>query len=194
MVALPESFFTPLQGGIPIEIAGQVIGAVGVSGASSAQEDEQLALVAADALKRESMSSAMDIPPSAAEVTFFKSERVMRAFEKGDVLVNKGNCMVHASHRDGNGMAEVHSEDTDIIYVLEGSAVFVTGGVVVDPKAVAAGEIRGASIRDGETRTLTKGDVIVVPQGVPHWFEKVSGPLNYYVVKVRRPQTEGRPQ
>ena len=38
MVALPDTFFTPLQGGIPIEIGGQIVGAVGVSGASSAQE------------------------------------------------------------------------------------------------------------------------------------------------------------
>jgi quercetin dioxygenase-like cupin family protein len=102
--------------------------------------------------------------------------------------------MVHASHRDSNGMAEVHTEDTDIIYVLEGSAAFVTGGAVVDPKTVASGEIRGASVLNGETRTISKGDVIVVPNGVPHWFEKVSGPLNYYVVKVRRPQVEGRLQ
>jgi hypothetical protein len=27
--------------------------------------------------------------------------------------------------------------------------------------------------------------VIIVPNGVPHWFKKVKGPINYYVVKVR---------
>jgi glc operon protein GlcG len=37
----------PLQGGIPIEHDGQVIGAVGVSGARSADEDEELARIAA---------------------------------------------------------------------------------------------------------------------------------------------------
>jgi glc operon protein GlcG len=37
MVALSD--FTPLQGGIPIIIDGQVIGAIGVSGAASAQQD-----------------------------------------------------------------------------------------------------------------------------------------------------------
>ena len=51
------------------------------------------------------------------------------AFKKGDVLVNKDDYMVHASHRDSNGMAEVHTEDTDIIYVLEGSATFITGTI-----------------------------------------------------------------
>src|SRR5438132_10206945 len=89
MVALPDAFFTPLQGGIPIEIGAQIIGAVGVSGASTAQEDEELAIIAAGAVKQESTSSAMDVPTTpAAEITFFKSDRVNEAFKKGDVLVN----------------------------------------------------------------------------------------------------------
>ena len=40
--------------------------------------------------------------------------------------------------------------------------------------------------RDGiQARTLTKGDVIIVPNGTPHWFKEVSGPVLYYVVKVQ---------
>ncbi len=42
--------FTPLQGGIPIITDGQIIGAVGVSGAASAQQDEELAIAGANAL------------------------------------------------------------------------------------------------------------------------------------------------
>jgi glc operon protein GlcG len=42
--------FTPLQGGHPIIVDGQVIGAVGVSGAASAQQDEELAIAGASAL------------------------------------------------------------------------------------------------------------------------------------------------
>ncbi len=42
--------FTPLQGGIPISVDGQIIGAVGVSGAASAQQDEELAIAGANAL------------------------------------------------------------------------------------------------------------------------------------------------
>ncbi len=41
---------TPLQGGVPIVHEGQVIGAVGVSGAHSQQEDEQLAMAGAAAV------------------------------------------------------------------------------------------------------------------------------------------------
>ena len=50
MVALPDSFFTPLQGGVPLAADGQIVGAVGVSGAASAQQDEELALAGAKAL------------------------------------------------------------------------------------------------------------------------------------------------
>ena len=46
-------------------------------------------------------------------------------------------------------------------------------------------EIRAKESRDGESRMITKGDVVVVPNGTPHWFKEVKGPINYYVVKVR---------
>jgi len=49
MIALDD--FTPLQGGVPIIVGGQIVGAVGVSGASSADQDEQFARAGAAALK-----------------------------------------------------------------------------------------------------------------------------------------------
>ena len=49
MIALDD--FTPLQGGIPIVVGGQIVGAIGVSGASSADQDEQFAKAGAAALK-----------------------------------------------------------------------------------------------------------------------------------------------
>ena len=48
MTTLPD--FTPLQGGIPIIVDGEIVGAVGVSGAASAQQDEELAIAGANAL------------------------------------------------------------------------------------------------------------------------------------------------
>jgi glc operon protein GlcG len=49
LVAVSE--MTPLAGGIPLVIAGQIVGAVGVSGAATAMQDEELAKVAAAALR-----------------------------------------------------------------------------------------------------------------------------------------------
>lgn len=70
-----------------------------------------------------------------------------------------------------------------MIYVLEGTATFVTGGQIVDGKITAPGEIRGMDVVGGETRKLVKGDVVVVPPNTPHWFKEVSNPFLYYVVK-----------
>ena len=123
----------------------------------------------------------------AAEVAYFPADKVSAAFAKGAVLFDGAgtNYMVHASRRDGAGQAEVHVKDTDIIYVLDGTTTFVTGGTVVDGKTTAPDEIRGAAVQGGDTRRLGKGDVIIVPNGTPHWFKDVQGPVLYYVVKVR---------
>ena len=178
MTALPDSLFTPLQGGIPIVLDGQVVGGVGVSGAASAQQDEELAIAAAHALTNPEAGRAA--------VSYFASEKVSTAFAKGAVLFdNSDKYMVHASHRDQAGQVEVHEKDADIIYVLEGTATLVTGGEIIGGKTVAPGEIRGSEVKGGETRIIKKGDVIIVPAGTPHWFKEVPGPLNYYVVKAR---------
>jgi glc operon protein GlcG len=52
MSALPD--FTPLQGGVPIMSDDHIIGAISVSGAASAQQDEELAIAGATALLRSS--------------------------------------------------------------------------------------------------------------------------------------------
>lgn len=125
--------------------------------------------------------------PAAAEVRYFDADTVDAAFAEGSVLYAEPGVgyMVHASRREMPGQAEIHTHDADVIYVLGGSATFVTGGTAVDPKEVEPGEIRGRAIEGGTTRTLGKGDVIIVPKGTPHWFRSVTPPLLYYVVKVR---------
>lgn len=181
MVALPD--FTPLQGGIPIMVGEEVVGGIGVSGAASAPQDEEIALAGAAAAK--TLKLGMAGTELSRKVTFIDSRMVAAGFDKGSVLVNMGNYMVHASHREMDGTAEVHTLDTDLIYMLDGTATFVTGGSVPDAKVIEPNELRGSAIVGGESRRIVKGDVIVVPAGVPHMFRDVQGPLNYYVVKVR---------
>lgn len=175
--------FTPLIGGIPIIVDGQIVGGVGVSGAASADQDEQLAIAGSKAFEANTMSG--DPAPA---VSYWEKGKVEEAFSKGAVLFDGSdgrNYMVHASRREKPGQAEVHTKDADVIYVLQGSATFITGGDAVDGKTIAPDEIRGSSINGGETRKIAKGDVIIVPHGVPHQFLEVTNPFLYYVVKVR---------
>jgi cupin len=129
--------------------------------------------------------ASLAISDASSAVTYIPADQVNAAFAKGAVLINNGNYMVHASRRDAEGQVEVHVKDADIIYMLEGITTFITGGEIVGAQTTTPDEIRGTSVRGGETRKLTKGDVIVVPKGTPHWFREVSGPVLYYVVKVR---------
>ena len=190
MVALND--FTPLQGGIPIEWEGKIVGAVGVSGAASAQQDEELAIAGAKALESMDMMSMANgqVP---LPVTYIESPRVAAAFTKGAVLLGEDetmmhaarNYMVHASHRDKAGVVEIHEYDTDIVYVLKGSAQLITGGTPEGAKTIAPHEFRAPNVNGGETRKLVPGDVVIIPNGVPHWFKEVEAPFDYYVVKVR---------
>jgi uncharacterized protein GlcG (DUF336 family)/quercetin dioxygenase-like cupin family protein len=186
MVALPDAYFTPLQGGVPITVDGQIVGGVGVSGASSAQQDEELAMAGANVFAGD-MKMSDTMPIKAAPVLFFDKTQVSASFSKGAVLLDgmNRNYMVHTSRRDQPGLAEIHTLDTDIIYVIEGTATFVTGGTAIEAKEIAPNEIRGPRIEGGETRQLAKGDVIIVPNNTPHWFKEVGGAFLYYTIKVR---------
>ena len=129
-----------------------------------------------------------------SRVTLVAHDQVSGAFARGKPLIEVGDYKIHASRRDSAGIAEIHTRDTDIAYILQGSATLVTGGTAVDVKAIGPEELRGRAIEGGETRKLAPGDVVVIPNGVPHWFKQVEGPLLYFVVKVRqaeRRQTAG---
>jgi uncharacterized protein GlcG (DUF336 family)/mannose-6-phosphate isomerase-like protein (cupin superfamily) len=189
--------FTPLIGGIPIVIDGQVVGGIGVSGAASAAQDEELALAGANALmggqakigaapmSNENPGSA--IPATTAQATFVEPSKVSAAFAKGMPLLETAGYKVHASRRVEPGQAEIHTLDTDVIYVVDGSATLVTGGKAIDTKEIAPNEIRGTKIEGGEEHQITKGEVIIIPNGVPHQFTTVTGELHYFVCKPTAP-------
>jgi len=168
---------TPMQGGVPLVVDGRTIGAVGVAGAASADQDSEIAEAAAKALADPAPLAA----PSLAHIT---GEEVVAAFEAGRPLLENAGFKIHASRRSEAGKAEVHLLDSDVFYVLAGEATMVLGGAVLEPRSITPTEIRGSGIEGGEEHVLRKGDVLVIPAGTPHWFrDVVSGPVLYYTVK-----------
>lgn len=79
--------------------------------------------------------------------------------------------------------AEVHEGMTDVWYVIVGSGTLVTGGSLTEPARTEPDELRGTGIAGGETRHVTKGDILVIPTGIPHWLSKIDGEIIYLVVK-----------
>jgi len=183
--------FTPLIGGIPIMIDNQVVGGIGVSGAASANQDEELALAGANALMNGAVKMDL-LPPTSkidnpsaetAQATFIDHKNVSAAFMKGMPLLETAGYKVHASRRIEPGQAEIHTLDTDVIYVVDGSATLVTGGKAINTKEIAPNEIRGTKIEGGEEHRIGEGDAIIIPNGVPHQFIAVKGELHYFVCK-----------
>jgi uncharacterized protein GlcG (DUF336 family) len=165
----------PLQGGMPILHHGHVIGAVGVSGASSADEDQELAVLGAEAAATGDGS---------AEATFFSHAEVAAKFETGGLLLDTPAYKVDAGRRTAPGEVEFHEHVIDIMHVVQGRATVVTGGTMLDPRVVGPGEVRARAVEGGSSHELAEGDVLVVPAGVPHQFVAVSDPFLYFVVKV----------
>lgn len=132
-------------------------------------------------------SAAPVAPAQNATVKYFSAAEVHAAFEKGSPLIPKDghNYSVSAGRREKPGQSELHEKDTDVFYIMQGTAIFVTGGKMLDAKTVAPGEVRGSGIEGGQSQVLSKDDVIVIPAGVPHWFKDVQGTFLYFVVKAQ---------
>lgn len=140
-----------------------------------------------------------DLSPEPGVVTYIDSEKMAAGFSKGGMRPDgKGGSVmfdgkdvgyqyqVYAARRDGGPWeAEVHTLDTDVIYVREGTATLVTGGTVVKPRNIEPNEIRGTAITGGETRHLSKGDLIILPHGTPLWYKEAQGPFSFLLVKIR---------
>jgi quercetin dioxygenase-like cupin family protein len=126
-----------------------------------------------------------------AEVVYAGHEKVAATLKKAGPLADAPNLRVSGGYRTGpyapedyRPAVEVHTKEADLFYVIDGSATQILGGTVVGGKDTGPGQIRGSKIDGGETYHLSKGDVMWVPAGVPHWFPEIPQPLSYLLVKV----------
>ena len=95
------------------------------------------------------------------------------------------NHNIGISHREGDGMAEVHETQVDVLIVDSGEATLTVGGTVVAPKTVKPHEVRGTSIEGGSTSQLGPGDIVHIPAKVPHQLKIAAGTkFTYTVIKV----------
>ena len=121
---------------------------------------------------------------SKSEPLFVGHDDMNIKFENGGLVAAASTYRVTASHRDQPGQSEVHEKVTDIFYVTDGQATVVLGGELTGSKMTRPYEYRGNAIRNGQAYEVTKGDVLVIPAGTPHWFQAVPDEVSYLVVKV----------
>ena len=68
------------------------------------------------------------------------------------------------------------------IGILAGAQSGSAAGIHASP-----GQWLGSDMTGGQTHHVTKGDVFVIPAGIPHWFKDVPRSVSYFVVKVLKP-------
>ena len=88
-------------------------------------------------------------------------------FFGGDTMLALPPYRVGLEYRTAKGIASVHKNDGEFMFVLEGEGVIVAGGTVVNPKDLGA-NIDGDAIAGGNDIHMKKGDIIFVPKGLPH--------------------------
>ncbi len=114
-------------------------------------------------------------------------EKVSGANKTSSVkLADYGSSNVAISHREANGIPEVHAQMDDYFIVESGEADLIIGGEVVNPKVVEPNETRGEAIKGGEKKHLVPGDVVHIPTDMPHQLLVEKGKMfTYFVIKVK---------
>jgi len=116
-----------------------------------------------------------------------------------DINVAVGILRRAGTRTEGEAVtAIIHHRVTEVYYVLSGSGVLVTGGDESDaqefpPDNPSVLELIGPSGRrtviNGQEQTITAGDVVVIPAGVPHGFRHIQTQVTYLSIRVDPDQT-----
>jgi mannose-6-phosphate isomerase-like protein (cupin superfamily) len=154
-----------------------------------------LTLVAAAALAQQP-----DVqPPPPASKTFASSADVMALLAKAKSERKEGQGLVserllqlapynaNLEYRASVATASVHEREAEVFYVIDGTATMITGGKLVNETRTNADNLSGTAIEGGVSRTVAKGDFIMVPEGTPHWFSSIDGALVLMTLHVPRP-------
>ena len=132
--------------------------------------------------------SSLSAQQSSPQVTYMDAEKFAALMAKGGALASGPDFAASLARRTAAGQVEIHLKETDIFYIVDGSATFVTGGTIVGGKETRPNQLLGTDIQGGQTHRLKKGDFISIPAGVPHWFKDVPPTgVTYYMVKVVKP-------
>jgi mannose-6-phosphate isomerase-like protein (cupin superfamily) len=150
-------------------------------------------MLIATSVKAQAPTAATDI--TAAQVQAFikdaprdrNSDRPIRVIDVGGYRVGVFGVF---RPKDAPVTATVHQTNvTETYYMLEGAGVLVTGGTLrkpVKPRQSTLGDwmdLGSDGIEGGTSRRLTKGDVVIIPGGVPHGWASAEGDITYLIVR-----------
>ena len=152
-----------------------------------------LLLFVAGSAKAQAPKAATDI--TAAQVQAFikdapkdrNSDRPMRVVDTGGYRVG-----IFGVFRPKSAPlnATVHQTNvSEVYYMLEGAGTLVTGGTLkkpATPRQSTLGnwtDVASNGIEGGVSRRIAKGDIVVIPGGVPHGWASTESDITYLIVR-----------
>ena len=94
---------------------------------------------------------------------------------------------VNIEYRTAGAPAAVHETEAEFFYVIDGAGTFVTGGQLIDGQRTNAQNLTAPKgISGGNTQHVSKGDFMLVPEGVPHQVSAVDSPLTLMTLHLPR--------
>jgi mannose-6-phosphate isomerase-like protein (cupin superfamily) len=130
-------------------------------------------------------ASSADVAALAAEA---KSQRKENQPLVSKPILSLAPYTASLEYRAAVGPSAVHEKEAEFFYVIDGSATMVTGGKLTEEKRTNAENLTGTGIEGGNSRSIAKGDFIVVPEGTPHWFSAINGTITLMSLHVPRPR------
>lgn len=139
------------------------------------------------------VSDQQTVPPApspGSPATYKSGEELLAALQKAldrggmtsGAVGNTDQYRINMVRRVKPAAALAHPGNTELHYITEGAGTLVTGGTLLRPAGGGS-----ATIENGVTRRVMKGDVIVVPADTPHWYKDVEGSITYLEVRFVAP-------
>jgi mannose-6-phosphate isomerase-like protein (cupin superfamily) len=123
---------------------------------------------------------------TAAEVAAMITKSPADRNALGQRMLQLGTYSVNLEHRVVSQAAAVHEKEAELFYVIDGAGTIVTGGKLVDERRQNEANLQGTSIEGGTSRRISKGDWVMVPEGVPHQIPAVEGALSVMTLHLPR--------
>ena len=139
-------------------------------------------------------------PTSATDITREEIQTVLESMgESIDrqlkvVDIGAGNVAVGILHRDGDNDTDgelrgiIHTQVSEVYYILSGGGTLLTGGEIANPTEPSAGStlvgptFSGES-RNGQIREVSAGDIVVIPAGVLHGWTEIPDQVTYLSIR-----------
>ena len=92
--------------------------------------------------------------------------------------------------------ALLHNELTEIYQIIQGSGMLFTGGdptaatPVSDPPNLGPTPSFYVTQQGGVTQAVKKGDLVIIPAGLPHRFSTLDGPIEYVIYRFEAAQAK----